>query len=321
MPPATQPGRRLRRAIIPLAGRATRLRPASLAIPKGLFPLVDADGLAKPVIHFILDEAFDSGIERACLVVGPGEDAPFRRYFDALRATWRPATAAPAAPAAPVTAATAPALPAWAGRPDAIAFAVQETPLGYGHAVLCGRDFAAGEPVLVMLGDHVYLSGGAPRCARQLLDVQARYARSVSAVQRTPEPALGGFGTVLGEPAGEPGTYRAKRIVEKPDVATARAQLRTPGLPAGEYLCWLGLHALSNAIFEVLAEDVSQGRLERGEVQLTGAQARLAEREAYFVHEVAGQRLDMGDPAALLAAQAALVRARQRRDEPRGRGA
>jgi UTP--glucose-1-phosphate uridylyltransferase len=293
---------RPRIAIIPLAGRATRHRPASLAIPKGLFPLVDVDGRSKPVIHLILDEAFESGIERVCLVTGPGEDTPFRRYLDAVRAQEAPR--------------------AWPAAEGAITFATQPTPEGYGHAVLCARDAAAGEPALVMLGDHFYLSRTPYRCAAQLLDAYAHLAgngpkgagaagASVSAVQRTPESELHLFGTILGEPLPEhPTAYRVHRIVEKPAPHVARAELRTPGLPDGHYLCWLGLHAMSAAIFDVLADDLAHDRRERGELQFTSAQARLAAREPYFALEVAGTRHDMGDPDAYLAAQAALMSAR-----------
>ncbi|CAA9273566.1 MAG: UTP--glucose-1-phosphate uridylyltransferase [uncultured Chloroflexi bacterium] len=285
---------RPRIAIIPLAGRATRHRPASLATPKGLFPLVDLDGRTKPVIHLMLDEAFHSGIERVCLVTGPGEDGPFRRYLDAVRTQDTP--------------------PAWPTAPGAISFAVQPTPEGYGHAVLCARDATAGEPALIMLGDHFYLSVESRRCAAQLLDAFATLGASVSAVQRTPEAELHLFGTILGEPhLDHPGAYRVRRIIEKPSPDVARAELRTPGLADGQYLCWFGLHAMSATIFDVLANDVAHDRREHGEFQLTGAQARLAAREPYYAHEVAGARHDMGDPDAYLAAQAALTAARNTR--------
>lgn len=275
-------------AVVPLAGRATRLRPASLGIPKGLFPLVDRDGRAKPVLHFILEEAFGSGIERVCLVTGPGEDAPFRRYLDALAQAGEPE---------------------WQSWSSRVLFAVQPQPEGFGHAVLCARSVVGDQAILVMLGDHLYLSAEARRCAQQVLDSSSRCGQSVSGVQRTPEDQLHLFGTVAAEPVPQPPrTYRVTKIIEKPDVETARRQLRIAGLPPAQYLSWLGIHALTPGIFDVLAEDVALGRRERGEFQLTGAQGRLAEREPYYVHEVLGRRLDMGDPASLIATQAAILR-------------
>lgn len=281
----------MRKAIIPLAGRATRHRPASLAVPKGLFPLVDVDGRTKPVIQFILEEAFESGIELACLVTGPGEDVPYRQYFDALAGSERELASL-----------------SWAGALGRVHFAVQPASEGYGHAVLCGREFAAGEPVLVMLGDHVYRSAEGRRCAQQVVECFQEHGAATSAVQRTPETELHLFGTVRAEPVpGAARTYEVREIVEKPRVALAQERLRVSGLPEGHYLCWFGLHALTPAIFEVLADDVASRRRERGEYQLTGAQGRLAQRERYLGYEVAGRRFDMGDPAGLVATQAALA--------------
>ncbi|HET7768754.1 MAG TPA: sugar phosphate nucleotidyltransferase [Chloroflexota bacterium] len=275
-------------AIIPLAGKATRHRPASYAIPKGLFPLVDVDGKTKPTIQLILEEAFESGIERACLVTGPGEDGPFQRYLDIAHREG-------AAPWAPT-----------------VTFAVQPTPEGYGHAVYCARDAAAGQPALVMLGDTIYESYESRRCSAQLLDAYARCGASVSGLQRLTESQLAGFGTVRGEPMPALGerTYRVRHVIEKPTPAQARESLVTPGLPTGTYLGWFGLHAVSAGIFDVLAEDVALDRRERGEFQFTGAQARLAEREPYFGCEIAGRHMDMGDPATYVQTQLDLHRIR-----------
>ena len=279
---------RPRLAVIPLAGRATRLRPASLAVPKGLFPLIDVDGRAKATVHLILQEAFDSGIERVCLVTGPGDDGPFRRYLDAAHGTG-----------------DAP----WAG---SVVFAEQSTPEGFGHAIYCARDVAGGEPVLVMLGDTIYQSSEATHCATQVLDACAQRGASVSGVMRLSEEQVGAYGTVLGAPV-DNRTWRMERLIEKPDVETARTTLRTPGLPEGTYIGRFGIDAVSAGIFEVLAEDVAIGRRERGEFQFAGAQARLAEREPYYVYEVAGRPLDMGNPDEYLATQQVLTEIRRSR--------
>jgi UTP--glucose-1-phosphate uridylyltransferase len=287
MTPVT--GQRPTFAVIPLAGKATRHRPASYAIPKGLFPLVDVDGRTKPTLHLILDEAFESGIEDVCLVTGPGEDGPFQRYLDIAHREG----------AAP-----------WAQH---VTFAVQPTPEGYGHAVYCARDAAAGRPALVLLGDTIYESFEPLRCSAQLLDAYARCGASVSGLQRLTAAQLAGFGTIRGEPVPSLGerTYRVRHVIEKPTPEQARASLVTPGLPDGTYLGWFGIHAVSATIFEVLAEDVTLDRRERGEFQFTGAQARLAEREPYFGYEIAGRHMDMGDPTTYVQTQIALTRLRR----------
>src|SRR5579864_683908 len=72
---------RVRKAVITAAGRGTRQYPASTAVQKEMFPLVDRDGLTKPVIQIIGEEALDSGIEEVCIITQPGDEKLYREYF------------------------------------------------------------------------------------------------------------------------------------------------------------------------------------------------------------------------------------------------
>src|SRR6476620_10657042 len=72
---------KVRKAVITAAGRGTRQYPASTAVAKEMFPLVDRDGLTKPVIQIIGEEAIHSGIEEICIITQPGEEAQYRDYF------------------------------------------------------------------------------------------------------------------------------------------------------------------------------------------------------------------------------------------------
>ncbi|MDZ7271842.1 MAG: sugar phosphate nucleotidyltransferase, partial [candidate division KSB1 bacterium] len=74
-------GRKVRKAVIPAAGFGTRLFPASKAIKKELFPIVDAQGRAKPIIMVIVEEAVNAGIEEVCLVVQEGDLPVFEEFF------------------------------------------------------------------------------------------------------------------------------------------------------------------------------------------------------------------------------------------------
>ena len=300
-------GRRIRKAVIPLAGWGTRLYPASSSVKKGLFPLVDYDGVAKPVIQLIVEEALGSGIEETCLIVGPDDEDDYRRHFRGLSVS---------------------ALAAFAGKEWALrqaerlatmgsrlTFAVQATPRGYGDAVYSARAFVGGEPCLVMLGDHVYLpsataSSEPRRCARQLLDVFEAFGAATSAVSVVGEQLLYNFGTVRGRLLAEgadqrAAVYEVDEIVEKPSPAYARARLRSEGLPEGTYLCWFGLHAMTPGIFDCLGELIQRGQ--REEVQFTAAQEMLRQRERYLVAAIDGERHDTGDPSGLVETQLALA--------------
>ncbi len=283
--PGPWKGVRPNRAIVPVAGRGSRLWPASLALPKALFPIIDGDGVARTVLDLILEELWEGGIGHACLVTAPGDDTIYQRYLD------RSAEAGFAR-----------------RRPD-VSFVTQPTPEGYGHAVWCGAAWAGAEPVLVMLGDTVYTTANATRCAGQVADGFARLGLSTSGVLVTPEEEISGYGTIGAEAIpGYPGDFVAHAVVEKPTVEVARATLRATGLADDSYLTWFGIHAVSPMIFDVLDEDIRLGRRDRGEYQFTGAQARLVEREGYAVTLIDGDRHDTGNPVAWKSSMEALAR-------------
>ena len=102
-------------------------------------------------------------------------------------------------------------------------FAVQPDPLGYGHAVWCARHMAAGEPVLLLLGDHLYVSRETRRCARHLLDLAEAEGCAVSAVQATREHMIHQYGTVQGS---------ATRTVRTCTRSTRSSRSLTPRLPS-----------------------------------------------------------------------------------------
>lgn len=107
------------RAIVPVAGYGTRLRPHTHTLPKALMPVA-----GKPILGHILDELVDIGVEEVVLVVGHlGEkiEAYVRENYR-VRAH----------------------------------FVRQEQPLGNGHAIYVARASLEGEPVLIMLGDTIF---------------------------------------------------------------------------------------------------------------------------------------------------------------------
>jgi UTP--glucose-1-phosphate uridylyltransferase len=294
---------KVRKAVITAAGRGTRQYPASTAVQKEMFPLVDRDGLTKAVIQIIGEEAIDSGIEEICIVTGPGEEAQYRDYFrrldDDMVKSFRGKDWAILA---------SEKLGAFGER---LHFAEQHTPEGFGHAVYQAKTFVGNEPFLLLLGDHVYISDTKDRCARQLIRVFEEYmCDAVTAVQPTLERHLHLFGTIRGQPV-DPnrGIYKAELIIEKPTIDQARAQLATPGLPAGNYLSHFGMHVFSPRIFDSLEYLIKNDLREKGEIQLTAAQEHLRQNAhgKYWVVNTQGQRYDTGIPYGLMETQLALA--------------
>jgi UTP--glucose-1-phosphate uridylyltransferase len=193
-------------------------------------------------------------------------------------------------------------------------FVEQTTPRGYGHAVFSAREFVGREPFLLLVGDHLYVSGSAQRCAQQLVSVAAAENAAVSAVQATHESKLPYYGTVGGRlvPARK-GLYEVAQVVEKPTPTEAEQKLIVPGLRAGHYLCFFGMHVLTPFVMELLGEEAA--RSENGSFHLTTALGKLANRERYLACELSGRRYDIGVKYGLLTAQLALALDGRDRDE------
>ena len=290
---------RIRKALITAAGKGTRQYPATQAIQKELIPLVDRDGITKPTLQIIIEEALDSGIEEIGVVTAPEDEQAFHDFFQAMDESMRRRFARK-----PWGLEVSDRLADIGARLTTIP---QPTSEGYGHAVWCAKDWVGGDPFLLLLGDHVYVSREQRSSMRQVLDVAERYGRPVFAVQRTPESRLHLYGTIGAEPVcGEPGVYSITRVEEKPTVEWARAHLRVPGLPEDQYLCFFGMHALPASIFECLDELVAADRREGGEIQFSSAQAMFAKNGATLAFEVNGDRYDMGVALGLVETQIAL---------------
>src|SRR4029077_6745618 len=151
----------------PAAGRGTRQSPPSPAVQKEMFPLVDRDGLTKPVIQIIGEEAIDSGIDENCIITAPREENLSHDYFkrldDQMVKSFRGKDWAIL---------ESEKLQAFGER---LRFAEQTTQDGFGHAVYQAKEFVGDEPFLLLLGDHVYISDIKDRCALQLIRVYEHY--------------------------------------------------------------------------------------------------------------------------------------------------
>src|SRR6476619_5124380 len=293
---------KVRKAVITAAGKGTRQYPASTAVQKEMFPMVDRDGLTKPVIQIIGEEAIDSGIEEICIITQPGEESLYRDYFKRLDDDM-----VKACRGKDWAILESEKLGAFGER---LHFAEQASPEGFGHAVYQAKRFVGDDPFLLMLGDHVYMSDVKDRCARQLTKIFEQYMlETVTGVQPTLERQLHLFGTIRSAPVdANKGIYRAGLISEKPSIEVSREQLVTPGLPAGNYLSHFGMHVFSPRIFDSLEYLIKNNLREKGEIQLTAAQEHLRQNaEKYWVVITQGQRYDTGIPYGLMEKQLALA--------------
>ena len=297
---------KVKKAVITAAARGERLYPVADTIQKAMLPVVDIDGLHKPVIQIIVEEAFASGIEEICIVCAPGDGQRYIEAFTSLRDNLVKSFKSVD----------------WAKEEaekidqllNRIQFAEQKEPRGYGHAVYCAKEFVNNEPFLLLLGDYLYVSYLAKkRCAAQLIDLATKESCSVSAVNPTIEHQIHRYGTLTGKHLpNQKGVYQIEKLIEKPSLSTAELELQTPGLRAGYYLCFFGIHVFTPLVFDLLEKEITK---EGSNILLTPVLQTLAVTEKYLALEVKGNRYDLSRKHGLLRAQIALGLAGDAHDE------
>jgi len=257
------------KAVITAAGRNQRTLPLQL--------LIDRDGVEKSVLSILVEEVLSAGVKDIAVVVAPGDEIP---YAEAL-----------------------------GDRVGRVTFVPQEEPQGYGHAVYCARDFVNRDPFLHLVGDHLYVSRETRSCARQLVAMAQAEECAVSAVQATRETLLPYYGTVGGRRvSGRKDLYVIETVMEKPTPTAAELSLIVPGLRAGHYLCFFGMHVLTATVMDILAERVAGAAAQPGDhkVTLSEALAEMPAREKYLALQERALRYDVGVKYGLLTAQLAL---------------
>ncbi len=273
--------RRATKAVIPAAGLATRFLPASKAVPKELFPVVD-----QPALQYIVEEAAGAGITDVLLITGRGKSSMVDHFdrrpdlemvlenkgdTDRLEAVRRP------------------------GDLVAIHSSRQQEPLGLGHAVGCAEDHVGTSPFAVMLGDD--LIDERDPLLTTMLDLQEETGGIVLALIEVPWDEVHKYGVASVEETDRPDVVRIRALVEKPSREEAPSNLTV-----------VGRYVLPAAIFDAIRR-TEPGR--GGEIQLTDAMALLLDGGTP-VHGVVfrGRRYDTGDPTGYLKAVVQLACAR-----------
>lgn len=258
---------KLKKAVITAAAPSQRLLP--------LQRLVDRDGVEKTALRIVIEEVASAGIDEIAIVVCPGDGEAYRQAAGEL--------------------------------PAQLTFIEQHKPRGYGDALHRAAAFTGSEPFLHLVGDHLYVSGVAKRCAQQLVEMATTEACAVSAVQATRENMLPYYGVIGGRRVqGHKHLYEIERVAEKPTPTEAEQTLIVPGLRAGHYLCLFGMHVLTPTIMEFLGQAIASTPA-TSSVQLSPALAALASRERHLALEVTGKRYNIGVKYGILTAQLALA--------------
>lgn len=256
---------KIRKAIIPIAGKGTRFLPATKQIAKEIIPIINV-----PMIHYIVKEACEAGIEQVVFVTSSGKFA-VEDYFDRnheLEAFLEKNNKLKELEL----------IKNIASMVD-VTSVRQKEQLGLGHAVLCAKDIVGNEPFAVLLGDDIVINDE-PAIGQLMKISSAHNGSSVIGVMDVPREHTSKYGIVKGDKIDEK-TLRMTGMVEKPLPEEAPTTLATPGR-----------YILTPEIFTIL-ETIPRGA--GNEYQLTDAINLLCQKRDVFAHQFDGERFDTGN--------------------------
>ncbi|MGA2545225.1 MAG: sugar phosphate nucleotidyltransferase [Rectinemataceae bacterium] len=288
--------RKVRKAVITAAGFGTRLFPMTSIVRKEFLPVVDSRGRMLPLILANVEEAFDAGIEEVAIIIQESDKNLFESFFhqDIPKEHHQALSWSAKQESARIR-----------GFGQRITLILQHEQRGLGHAVSLARKWVGSEPFLLVLGDHLFVTRGKTRCARQLIDRYYEAATNLIGLQVTPESEVGRFGTVGGEWVSTEASFThdlitITRFKEKPDIEFAREQLSIPDLPPSSFLTVFGLYILSPGVLQEL-EQRSAVDGQAAEVQLTDTLEEMRPRETFLGLVIEGEKIDIGIPRGYLA--------------------
>ena len=256
--------KKLRKAVLPVAGFGTRVLPATKTIPKEMLPVVD-----RPALQYVVDEAREAGIEHFVFVTGRNKGA-IEDYFDRayeLEYSLREK-----------------------GKTDifdlldrdtpeagTMSFVRQQSAKGLGHAIWCARDVIGNDPFAILLPD--VLVKAKKSCLAQMVEAYNEVGGNEIAVDAVPDERVSSYGVIA--PKSRNGRLiEMSGMVEKPPVNKAPSNLKI----TGRYI-------LQPEIMGLLSDQAAGAG---GEIQLTDAMARLMEIQKFHAYEYDGQDYDCG---------------------------
>lgn len=268
--------RKVKKAVITAAGLGTRFLPATKNIPKEMLPIVDL-----PIIHYIVEECVEAGIEDIIVVIRPGNEAAMT-YFSPnpelehqLAATGKEKQLERYYKVA---------------EKANFIFVHQNTSLPYGNGspVLTVKNLVGNDPFVVCFGDDLVLNPGGAGAVKQVVDAYEAHedAYGVLIVTKVPRTEISKYGIVETVDGSDEG--RIKRVIEKPKPEETNSDLAE-----------FGRIVLAPEIFDYLrADKVGKG----GELWLIDAIEQLLVNKPVYAKKVQGEFLTTGDPLRFLKA-------------------
>lgn len=272
--------KKVKKAVIPVAGLGTRLLPATKTQPKEMLPIVD-----KPAVQYVVEEAITSGIESILFVTGRGKRA-IEDYFDYSVELEQELENRGKEELLDEIKKVGNLVPVYYVR--------QKSPRGLGDAVYQAREFVGEEPFALILADDIFVTPSP--LLGEIMELYRQKPAIYLTVTPVPPQDVSSWGVIKGEKVGE-ALYRVEDLVEKPEKDKAPSSLAI-----------VGRYVLTPSIFEAI-ERTPPGR--GGEIQLTDAIRALLGREEVYALELRGKHFGVGDKVGYLKANIAFALERE----------
>ena len=264
--------KKVRKAVIPVAGMGTRFLPVTKSVPKEMLPIID-----KPTLQYIVEECVNSGIEEILFITSPYKrnvEDHFDQSFELEARLERNNKLKELEIVKNIS------------KMCKIFYTRQGEPLGSGHAIKLAKSFVGDEPFAVLYGDDL-MKSEIP-VLKQLIDVYEKYDANVIGVQEVDRKLVYKYGIINFENGD-----KIKSIVEKPSIEEA------PSNFAG-----LGRYIVKPEIFDEL------DKLDRGkgnEYQFTDGMLNLMKKQDFYACKFKGTYYDIGNQLGYLKANIAFA--------------
>ncbi|WP_407635080.1 UTP--glucose-1-phosphate uridylyltransferase GalU [secondary endosymbiont of Ctenarytaina eucalypti] len=263
--------KKVKKAVIPVAGLGTRMLPATKAIPKEMLPLVD-----KPLIQYVVNECIAAGLNEIILVTHSSKNS-IENHFDTsfeLEAMLEKR----------VKRQLLEEIQAICPPHVTIMQVRQGLSQGLGHAVLCAHPLVRNEPVAVILPDVIIDEYESNLQTENLAGMLKRFedtGRSQILVEAVNDVSSYGVVDCHGKNLKPGESVKMIGVVEKPAAGQAPSNLSV-----------VGRYVLSVDIWALLKKTQPGSG---NEIQLTDAIAMLIETEAVEAYRLIGLSHDCGN--------------------------
>jgi len=252
--------KKIKKAVIPVAGMGTRFLPATKAVAKEMLPIID-----KPTLQYIIEECVASGIEEILLITSPYKkniEDHFDQSFELEKRLEKSGKLEQLEMVRNIS------------KLCKFYYIRQGEPLGSGHAIKLAKSFIGNEPFAVLYGDDL-MKYETP-VLKQLIDIYEEKDCNVIGVQEVDKSLVHKYGIIEFDE-----DEKIKSIIEKPSIENAPSNI------AG-----LGRYIVKPEIFDEL-ETLTPSK--NGEYQFTDAMLNLMKKQDFYACKFKGTYFDIGN--------------------------